>query len=79
MKNEEFQKLLFNTMISSKDKNDEIACKLKAIGGWIIENIPNKLYRYRRFDENGNNLNAFKEDEIWGSSISTFNDPFGVV
>lgn len=79
MKNEEFQKLLFNTMISSKDKNDEIACKLKAIGGWIIENIPNKLYRYRRFDGNGNNLNAFKEDEIWGSSISTFNDPFECV
>lgn len=76
MKNLEFQKLLFNTRISSKDSNEESTYKLKKIGEWIIENIPSKLYRYRRFDENGYNLNAFKVDEIRGSSISTFNDPF---
>lgn len=76
MNNLEFQKLLFNTMISSKDSNEESSYKLKKIGEWIIENIPSKLYRYRRFDENEYNLNALKVDEIWGSSISTFNDPF---
>ena len=75
MNNLEFQKLLFNTMISNKDSDEESSYKLKLIGKWIIENIPSKLYRYRKFDENGYNFNAFKEDEIWGSSISTFNDP----
>ena len=68
--------MLFNTMISNKDSDEESSYKLKLIGKWIIENIPSKLYRYRKFDENGYNFNAFKEDEIWGSSISTFNDPF---
>jgi hypothetical protein len=40
------------------------------------EHFPKKLYRYRRFDEEGRSLKEVSEGNVWLSSAAGFNDPF---
>ncbi|MDE5590235.1 MAG: DUF2971 domain-containing protein [Acetatifactor sp.] len=74
---EEFAHLLYNTIISSTNSDQVAFEKLSPICNWIQKNIPSKLYRFRRYNEY--TVNALKEDEIWGSSILEFNDPYECV
>ena len=42
-----------------------------------MENIiPNTLYKYRHFDEDGHTLSILTEGKLWLSSARNFNDPF---
>ena len=71
---EVFKKLLYGPKLESIMPIEKVDMFNKALREWIKDNIPNRLYRYREF--NTYNLEALIKDEIWGSSISTFNDPF---
>jgi hypothetical protein len=43
----------------------------------FMENIiPNILYKYRHFDEEGHTLSILAEGKLWLSSAKNFNDPF---
>ncbi len=74
---EEFAKLLYGTIINSTSEDQVAYGKLNQICNWIQENIPSTLYRFRSYNENS--VNALKEDEVWGSSILQFNDPYECV
>ena len=39
-----------------------------------MNNVPSKLYRFRSPSEHS--FEALVSDQIWGSRIDTFNDPF---
>ena len=73
-KYKEFADLLFSTYYNNFATSEEVKSKLYPLREWIKNNIPPKLYRYRAF--NNYSLKALKDDEIWGSSIQTFNDPY---
>ena len=71
---EEFRDLLYSIFYESVSDPAIIHKQHEKIRMWIQANIPSKLYRYRNV--NAHTLDAFKKDEIWGSSVYTFNDPF---
>ena len=48
---------------------EDLSNKLKEI-------LPEKLYRYRSFDNNNYNINALEKNAIWASSLSVMNDYF---
>ena len=74
---EEFCALLYGTFYESISDSAIIRQQHEKIRMWIQANIPSKLYRYRNV--NAHTLDAFKKDEIWGSAVYTFNDPFDSV
>ena len=74
---EEFAKLLYGTIINSTSEDQIAFEKLSRICNWILENTPSTLYRFRSCNENS--VNALKKDEVWGSSILQFNDPYECV
>lgn len=74
---EEFAKLLYGTIINSTSEDQIAFEKLSRICNWIQENIPSTLYRFRSYNEKS--VNALKNDEVWGSSILQFNDPYECV
>lgn len=71
---EEFAELLYGTSFDDKVPADEVKKKLTPLRDWIIDNIPERLYRYRTISEYS--ISALEKDELWGSTIHTFNDPF---
>ena len=48
--------------------------KLVRLRDWLLSNVPSKLYRFRSPSEHS--FDALVSDQIWGSRIDTFNDPF---
>lgn len=73
----EFAELLYGTVISSKDSKESAFEKLSKIRQWLLDNTPNRLFRFRRCSDCS--IDALKEDQIWGSSIWEFNDPYECV
>lgn len=71
---EKFASLLYNTKYDSYTKQEDVKKILHPLRDWIKSNIPDKLYRFRNFNEN--NIKSLINDEIWGSAIRTFNDPY---
>ena len=63
---------LNNTTVDHKENDDEI----ENLSNILKEIIPEKLYRYRSFDNNNYNINALEKNEIWASSLSEMNDYF---
>lgn len=63
-----FSKLLFSNEMDKIDTKRAI--KLK------FNNFPSKLYKYRSFDDNGHSLDMLKENRIWVSDPTNFNDPY---
>lgn len=74
MEKQEFSQLLYETSFDSTATSEETTSKLAPIRDWIKCNVPRQLFRYRRV--NNNALNALKNDEVWGSTILEFNDPY---
>lgn len=74
---EEFAKLLYGTVISSKDSKEFVFEKLSTIRKWLLDNTPKRLFRFRSYSDYS--IDALKKDEIWGSSIWEFNDPYECV
>lgn len=71
---DEFFELLLRTMISSTDDAAQARDKLIKLRDWLLNNVPSKLYRFRSPSEHS--FEALVSDQIWGSRIDTFNDPF---
>ena len=71
---DEFFELLLHTMISSTDDAAQARDKLIKLRDWLLNNVPSKLYRFRSPSEHS--FEALVRDQIWGSRIDTFNDPF---
>ena len=76
-KREEFKQLLFETKINSLCSKEEAELKIKKLQEWIIANIPDRLYRFRSNTDYA--INALENDQIWGSTIWEFNDPYECV
>lgn len=73
----EFAKLLYGTTIDNTNSKEVTFEKLSKIRDWILKNIPKSLFRFRRYSEYS--IEALKEDQIWGTSIWEFNDPYECV
>ena len=73
-KREEFKHLLHGTVINSFCSQTDAKAKIKVLQDWITANIPNRLYRFRANTEYA--IDAFRNDEIWGSNLWEFNDPY---
>lgn len=71
---DKFFELLLHTMISSTDDAAQARDKLIKLRDWLLSNVPSKLYRFRSPSEHS--FEALVSDQIWGSRIDTFNDPF---
>lgn len=69
-----FAELLNSVQINSMDDSETVKAKLSQIGKWIQANTPRQLFRYRTVSENS--ISALENDQVWGSSIVTFNDPY---
>ena len=67
-----FEMLLYETEYANVADSKYVEERLSLLRKWIKDNMPTKLYRYRRCNENS--ISAFSKDEIWGSSYLTFND-----
>lgn len=75
---EEYFHLLMGTKIPSfiyKEDAQKVQKQGLALSKQLNKSIPGLLYRYRSFDSNGYSISALKNDEIWGSTANTFNDP----
>lgn len=68
----------FLTELEFENANGEWYFKpsYERISSLIKNNIPNKLYRYRRFDAANLNINALVNDQIWLSTPEKMNDVF---
>ena len=77
MSHPDFSDMLYGTSFDSHTPDEVVQAKLEPLRNWIKDNVPHELYRFRRCSER--NLDALRNDEVWGSSIITFNDPFECV
>lgn len=70
----EFARLLSDTIVDSSYTQVAAKLKMKPLQEWIIANIPSRLYRFRA--DKPYVHDAFIRDEIYGSNLNSFNDPF---
>lgn len=73
---DEFQRLLESTYIPTVGDRAEIEKKYSDFLNIVFQNIPEKLYRYRCFDEKGNNLDSFKHGTISLCIADRFSDKY---
>lgn len=72
----QFQQLLENTYVSSLDSEELIIKKMTAFFDAVIPFIPEKLYRFRRMDEKGYSIEAFRSGTITLCKASLFPDKY---
>lgn len=73
---DEFQKLLENTYIPTVGDKAKIEKELNDFLNYAFQNIPEKLYRYRQFDEKGYSLDSFKQRTIYVCIANRFSDKY---
>lgn len=81
---EEFGNLIEKSIISDLSTEEEKTKIIEEISNWILDNLPDRLFRYRAgrysIDENGDSINydinSIVEGKIWGSIPTEFNDKF---
>lgn len=64
--------MLYGTQYANVADSGYVEQQLSILRKWVKDNIPKKLYRYRKCNENS--ISAFNKNEILGSSYLTFND-----
>ena len=70
---ENFAELLYSTYFDSICDNDIYESQMNTLRSWIKANIPSKLYKYRSAE--ARHFDVFRNDQLWGGSILSFNDP----
>lgn len=71
---EQFKELLYQTILNTNvTKEDAIKENLK-LQNWVLDHLPHKLFRFRPGSEY--DIQNLEKDEIWGSNIWKFNDPY---
>lgn len=73
---EEFQKLLESTYIPTVGDRAKIGNELNDFLKYVIQNIPEKLYRYRQCDKEGYALDSFKNGKISVCVANRFSDKY---
>lgn len=73
---EDFKQLLENTFVSGKGSENYIHKNMTEFLGKVIDNVPEKLYRFRRIDESGNAFNSFENGTISCCRPSCFSDKY---
>lgn len=73
---EEFQKLLESTYIPTVGYRPKIEKELDKFLNSAFQNIPEKLYRYRKCDEKGYSLGSFKNGTISLCNANRFSDKY---
>ena len=73
---EEFQRLLESTYIPTGSNSAEIEKKYIDFLNTVFQHIPEKLYRYRQFDEKGYNIDSFKHGTIYLCNADRFSDKY---
>ena len=71
---EKFAELLYSIQYNNHTDLEVVKALFSPMREWIKTNIPSKLYRFRQVSKYS--INALINDEIWGSTIRTFNDPY---
>lgn len=72
----EFAKILNSIIIPEGISNDELNKKVLPISEAVRQMIPSSLFRYRCCDEEGLQIDAFKNDKICAVTADKFNDPY---
>ena len=73
---DEFQKLLESTYIPTVGDKVKIEKELNDFLTYAFQNIPEKLYRYRQFDEKGYSLDSFRQGTIYVCIANRFSDKY---
>lgn len=71
---EEFADLLYSIYFTNFDTPEYVESRFQESKTWLKASVPSKLYHYRRCSDYS--FDALEKNEIWGSSILAFNDPF---
>ena len=69
-----FSELLYKIQYNNFSEPSVVRNMLVELRQWLIENIPQKLYRFRPISKYS--ISALENDEIWGGKINSFNDPY---
>lgn len=70
----EYSELLKSTVIPTGLNEQEVNKRLTPLIAWILNHTPQNLYKFRTCNEN--NINAFRNKEIWFATGSQMNDDF---
>ena len=76
-KRAEFEKILQSTVIDNSLPPDSAREAIIRLQQWILGNLPKRLYRFR--SNTDYTISALRKDQIWGSNIWEFNDPYECV
>lgn len=76
-KRAEFEKILQSTVIDNSLPTDSAREAIIRLQQWILGNLPKQLYRFR--SNTDYTISALRKDQIWGSNIWEFNDPYECV
>ncbi len=71
-----FKTLLESTYVSSTGSDESIICEMMSFLEKVIAIIPDKLYRYRRIDEDGRTIKSFEEGTIPLCTSKCFSDKY---
>ncbi len=73
----EYCKLLDGTTIPSNLSDEEIAKRKEPLLHWVNQQTPAKLYKFRECNEN--NINAFRNQQIWFATGAKMNDDYDAI
>ena len=71
-----FKQLFETTYVSARGRKIDIYNKMTSFLNEVLPNIPEKLYRYRRIDDAGYTINAFKNGTISVCKPKCFSDKY---
>lgn len=70
----EYKEILKNTIVPTGLEGTDKRIKYTPLAKWIIANTPKRLFKFRACNEN--NINAFRNKQIWFATGSQMNDDF---
>lgn len=73
----EYLKIIDNTIMPSPATPSEQQEALKPLFEWVIKHTPPKLYKFRECNEN--NINAFRNEQIWFATGAKMNDDYDAI
>ena len=73
----EYCSLLDNTTLPSYLSPEEQSELLKPLLNFVSKNTPSKLYKFRECNEN--NINAFRNQQIWFATAAKMNDDYDAI
>lgn len=72
-----YLKIIDNTVTPSTATQSEQQEALKPLLEWVVKHTPSKLYKFRECNEN--NINAFRNEQIWFATGAKMNDDYDAI